>query len=43
VFLDNISISAVPEPFTWLLMIGGVAMIGAGLRFNRRGAVALTA
>ena len=34
---------AVPEPMTWIMMIMGVGMIGAGLRYNRRNGVAATA
>ena len=34
--IDNLSVSAAPEPATWALMFGGVAMIGAALRFRRR-------
>ncbi len=29
-------LSAVPEPLTWLMMVSGVALIGAGLRGSRR-------
>jgi hypothetical protein len=39
VFLDNISVSAVPEPAAWALMIGGLGMTGFALR--RRAAKAL--
>jgi hypothetical protein len=28
--------SAVPEPATWAMMIGGFAMVGAGMRMRRR-------
>jgi hypothetical protein len=36
--LDNVSlsISAVPEPATWAMMLLGVGMIGAGVRMARR-------
>ena len=30
------TISAVPEPGIWAMMLAGVAMMGAALRFNRR-------
>lgn len=32
----SVSITAVPEPVTWALMLMGVGMIGAGLRTARR-------
>ena len=32
----TLTISAAPEPTTWALMIAGVGMIGAALRFGRR-------
>mgnify|MGYP003386475181 CR=1 FL=1 len=38
-YLDNITITAVPEPGTWALMIGGFGMAGAMLR-RRRAVVA---
>ncbi len=41
VFLDNISISAVPEPATWALMLVGFGGLGAALRSNRRRVAAL--
>lgn len=34
-YLDNINITAVPEPGTWALMIGGFGMAGAALRRRR--------
>jgi hypothetical protein len=35
--LDNVSVTAAaPEPSAWLLMLAGVGMIGATLRFQRR-------
>jgi hypothetical protein len=36
-------LSAVPEPSTWTLMIAGIGMIGAALRFGRRGGSPATA
>jgi hypothetical protein len=36
VFLDNISVSAVPEPATWAMFILGFGAIGWTLRGNRR-------
>ena len=36
--LDNVSVDGVPEPASWALLVSGVAMVGAGLRMNRRGA-----
>jgi hypothetical protein len=30
------SIAGVPEPATWALMLGGIGLVGAGLRSNRR-------
>lgn len=30
--LDNVVLSAVPEPSTWALMIAGFAVVGFGLR-----------
>lgn len=35
--LDNLSVTAVPEPGTWAMLIAGMAMTGAALR-RRRGA-----
>jgi hypothetical protein len=34
--LDNVSITPVPEPATWALMLVGVGALGAGLRMRRR-------
>jgi len=34
--LDNISISAVPEAATWMMMLLGAGLLGAGLRLSRR-------
>ena len=40
----TLSISAVPEPGIWLMMLAGVALMGASLRFSRkRGVAALAA
>jgi PEP-CTERM motif len=39
----DVSISAVPEPASWALMLFGVGAIGAGLRFSRKPATALAA
>lgn len=36
VILDNVSISAAPEPAAWAMMLFGVAIVGAGLRLARR-------
>jgi len=38
--IDNISVTAVPEPMTWTLMIGGFGLAGAVLRRRRALAVA---
>ena len=35
-YIDNIGVSATPEPGTWALMIAGVGMAGAALRTSRR-------
>lgn len=35
--LDNIAVSAVPEPATWAMMIAGFGMLGGALRASRRG------
>lgn len=40
VFLDNVSISAVPEPASWALMITGFGLVGGAMR--RRQAVRVT-
>jgi hypothetical protein len=34
-FLDNVTLSAVPEPTTWAMMILGLGFVGAGLRRQR--------
>ena len=39
-YVDNITLSAVPEPTTWAMMLLGVGMVGFGLRNSRRAAVA---
>jgi hypothetical protein len=31
-FIDNISVAAVPEPATWAMMLLGFGLIGAGMR-----------
>ena len=36
--LDNISLSAVPEPATWAMMIGGFGMVGGAMRRRRSSA-----
>ena len=38
-FLDNVTLTAVPEPATWALMLGGFAMVGFAAR-RRRSSVA---
>ncbi len=35
-YVDNITLSAVPEPTTWAMMLLGVGMVGFGLRNSRR-------
>lgn len=35
-YLDNITLTAVPEPGTWALMIGGFGAMGSALRKRRR-------
>ncbi|HEY0446857.1 MAG TPA: PEPxxWA-CTERM sorting domain-containing protein [Allosphingosinicella sp.] len=37
--MDNVSFGGVPEPATWLMMIGGFGMIGGALRRRRRQAL----
>jgi len=37
--LDNVSLSAAPEPASWALMISGFGLMGAALRRRRLGAV----
>ncbi|HEY2708172.1 MAG TPA: PEP-CTERM sorting domain-containing protein [Caulobacteraceae bacterium] len=36
VFLDNVSVSAAPEPSTWALMMLGIGGVGAAARMARR-------
>jgi len=39
-WVETMPVSAVPEPTTWALMIGGFGLAGAALRRQRRSAVA---
>ena len=39
--LDNVRISAVPEPASWAMMVGGFTLLGGVMRRSRRQAVAL--
>lgn len=39
--IDNVSITAVPEPESWAMMIGGFALAGAALRRRARRGMAL--
>lgn len=41
--VDNIAISAVPEPTTWAMMLAGFGMVGFGLRSRRRQMKTVTA
>ena len=34
--LDNVSVSAIPEPATWALMLGGFGLVGGAMRSRRR-------
>ena len=34
--LDNVSIAAVPEPATWLMMILGFGLVGGAMRYRQR-------
>jgi hypothetical protein len=34
--LDDVSISAVPEPASWAMLIGGFGLTGAAMRRRRR-------
>ena len=36
IFLDAISVSAAPEPATWMMMIGGFGVAGVAMRRRRR-------
>lgn len=40
-YVDNIRITAVPEPATWALMITGFGLAGASMRRRRAGALAI--
>ena len=42
-FLDGVSISAVPEPGTWAMMIGGFGLAGIALRRRRRRQISVLA
>lgn len=41
IFLDNITIAAVPEPGTWLMMLVGFGFIGAQMRRGSRATASL--
>lgn len=41
-YLDNITLSAVPEPATWAMMLIGFGMAGYGMRSRRKDAVRIT-
>jgi hypothetical protein len=43
VFLDNISVSAVPEPAAWALMLSGFFGLGAMVRASRRTPLSIAA
>jgi hypothetical protein len=34
--LDNVAVSAIPEPSTWAMMIGGFGIVGTAMRRRRR-------
>jgi hypothetical protein len=34
--IGKVTISAVPEPSVWIMMLGGIALMGAALRFGRK-------
>ncbi len=36
IVIDNVSLSAVPEPATWMMMIAGFGLIGAAMRRKRQ-------
>ena len=36
VFLDNVSVSAAPEPATWVMLLLGVGGVGAAMRMSKR-------
>ena len=38
--IDNVSVTAVPEPASWALMIGGFVMVGAAARRRNRSVAA---
>jgi hypothetical protein len=40
--LDSVSVTGVPEPATWAMMLLGVGMVGAGMRMARKERSALT-
>jgi len=40
---STLTVSAAPEPATWALMFGGVAMAGGALRLSRKKTAALAA
>lgn len=41
-FIDKVSLSAVPEPATWAMMLLGFGLVGAGLRSRRKQSVRVT-
>jgi Protein of unknown function (DUF642)/PEP-CTERM motif len=40
VVIDDVSVSAIPEPASWAMMIAGFAMVGIASRRRSRGAIA---
>lgn len=40
--LSQVSTAAVPEPATWVMMLAGFGMVGAGLRSRKRATVRVT-